>query len=89
MNIRDYASDFMIYVLSGDADLGARVKLALSQAKYDTYFFADSGELHERIKDNPPHTIVVDAGSIDKTFEIADAATKEFLKFNKKIKLRL
>ena len=65
MNIRDHSANFMVFVLSGDADIGARVKLALSQAKYDTYFFADTNELYERIKVNPPHAVVIDTGSID------------------------
>ncbi len=54
------ASEFTVYVLSQDADLGSRVKLVLSQAKYETYFFADADEMAERISLNPPHIIVVD-----------------------------
>lgn len=56
----EHASEFTIFVLSQDADLGSRVRLALSQAKYEAFFFADVDEMIQRVKINPPHLIVVD-----------------------------
>ena len=65
MNIRDCAAEFSVYVLSDDADLGAGIKLALSQANYDTYFFADANELFDRMQINPPHVVVIDHDAVD------------------------
>lgn len=60
MKIKEVASDFTVFVLSQDADLGSRVKLALSQNQYDTYFFADLDEMVQRVQLSPPHVIIVD-----------------------------
>ena len=60
MIVYEHASEFTIYVLSQDADLGSRVRLILSQSKYEAFFFADMDELLERVQLNPPHLIVVD-----------------------------
>lgn len=65
MNIRDYSSEFSVFVLSVDADLGAGVKLVLSQGNYDSYFFADANELFDRIQSNPPHIVVIDQSAVD------------------------
>lgn len=64
MNIREQASNFTIFVLSQDADLGSRTKLSLSEAKYDTYFFADFDEMFSRLQLNPPHIVVIDYESL-------------------------
>ncbi len=53
-------SEFSIFVLSQDAELGSRAKLVLSQAEFEAYFFADFDEMFERVQLNPPHVIVVD-----------------------------
>lgn len=60
MNIRQHASDFTVFVLSQDADLGSRVKLNLSQSRYEAYFFADYDEMAVRLEASPPHVVVVD-----------------------------
>ncbi|OFZ31503.1 MAG: hypothetical protein A2622_02660 [Bdellovibrionales bacterium RIFCSPHIGHO2_01_FULL_40_29] len=60
MNIQDFSSDFTIFVLSQDADLGSRVKLTLSQHRYDAFFFADPDELFLRVQSEPPHIIIID-----------------------------
>ncbi|MFZ3230523.1 MAG: diguanylate cyclase [Pseudobdellovibrio sp.] len=60
MKIKDYAADFTVFVLSQDADLGSRVKLTLARGHYETFFFADFDEMFERVKEAPPHIIVVD-----------------------------
>lgn len=62
--IREKANDFLIYVFSQDANLGAECKLALSQARYDVYYFADPAELETRIRLAPCHLLVVDVESL-------------------------
>ncbi len=64
MNIRKHAASFSIYILSQDAEMGARIRLDLSQAKYDAYFFADFDEMLSRIELDPPHLIVLDHPSL-------------------------
>lgn len=58
MNIRDYSSQFTIYVFTTDVDHGASAKVYLSQAGYDAYFFQDPEALEVRLKENPPHILV-------------------------------
>ncbi len=70
MNIREHSSDFTIFILSQDADLGSRLKLTLSKAKYDTYFFADPEEMLHRVSNAPPHLIVVDQNSAEDNLDI-------------------
>ncbi|MBC7420491.1 MAG: diguanylate cyclase [Bdellovibrio sp.] len=60
MNIRKHAAEFSVYILSQDADLGSRVKLNLSQAGYDAYFFADFEEMYTRVQITPPHLVIID-----------------------------
>ena len=62
-------SEFSIFVLSQDAELGSRVKLGLSQAEFEAYFFADFDEMFERVQLNPPHVIIVDHDVL--VFELA------------------
>lgn len=64
MNIRDYASEFSISIFSQDAHLGASLKLILSEAKYDSYYFADHTELSLRIASQPPHIVIVDVETL-------------------------
>lgn len=58
MNIRDYSSQFTVFVFTTDVDLGASVKVYLSQAGYDAYFFQDTEALEQRLKENPPHIFI-------------------------------
>jgi diguanylate cyclase (GGDEF) domain len=58
LNIRDYSSQFTVYVFTLDVDLGASVKVYLSQAGYDAYFFQDAEALEQRLQENPPHILV-------------------------------
>lgn len=64
MNIREHASDFSIFILSQDADLGAEIKLPLSQAGYQAFFFPDLDELLVRVETELPHVIVLDHHSL-------------------------
>ncbi len=58
MNIRDYSSQFTIYLFTQNVDQGASAKVYLSQAGYDAYFFQDANVLEERLRENPPHILV-------------------------------
>jgi diguanylate cyclase (GGDEF)-like protein len=58
LNIRDHSSHFTVYVFTLDVDLGASVKVYLSQAGYDAYFFQDIEALEQRLHENPPHLLV-------------------------------
>lgn len=60
LDIRDKASEFLVYVYSQDADLGAQTKLQLSLGKYQVFYFADFQELMERMSEDIPHMVVVD-----------------------------
>lgn len=86
MNIRQHASDFTVFILSQDADMGSGVKMALSQAQYDAYFFSDIDEMNERLKTNPAHIVIVDqeaiVGELDAFFE-------KTLKFSSEIRIIL
>lgn len=62
--IREKATDFLIYVFSQDANLGAECKIALSAVRYDVYYFADPNELETRLKDNPCHVLVIDVETL-------------------------
>lgn len=64
MNIRKHASNFSVYILSQDAEMGARIRLDLTQAKYDAYFMADFEEMMQRVLLDPPHIIVLDHPSL-------------------------
>lgn len=64
MNIRKHASQFSVYILSQDAEMGARIRLDLNQAKYDAYFFADFEDMFQRVQLDPPHIIVLDHPSL-------------------------
>ncbi|MBS1972062.1 MAG: GGDEF domain-containing protein [Bdellovibrionales bacterium] len=58
MNIREHSSQFSIFVYSADVDQGAAVKVALSQAGYDAYFFQELDAFQSRIKEMTPHLVV-------------------------------
>ncbi len=65
MNIRDYSSQFTVYVCSSDVDKGASAKVCLSQAGYDAYFFQDADGLEQRLNDNPPHVLVFSTSCLE------------------------
>lgn len=73
MDIRERASEFLIYIFSQDADLGASVKLRLTTAGYEVFFFADFDALLSRMNEALPHLVVIDTESlligVDKAFE--------------------
>jgi diguanylate cyclase (GGDEF)-like protein len=59
LNIRDHSSQFSVFVFMTDVDLGASVKVHLSQVGYDAYYFQDQDTVLERLRENPPHILVV------------------------------
>ncbi len=64
MNIRSQASEFSIFILTQNADLGARLKLCLSQGGYQAYFIPDIDELMVRVAADPPHIVIFDHQSV-------------------------
>lgn len=58
MDIRDFSSQFTVYVFTTDVDQGASVKVYLSQAGYDAYFIQDPEQLEQRLRENPPHVLL-------------------------------
>lgn len=64
MNIRDFAPEFTVFILSQDADLGSKVKYTLNELKYETYFFSDPEEMQRRVDLAPPHVIVIDQAAL-------------------------
>lgn len=45
MDIRDVSSQFSVYVFTTNVDTGASVKVSLSSAGYDAYYFQDPESL--------------------------------------------
>lgn len=80
MDIRDYSSQFTVFVYTTNVNLGASAKVYLSQAGYDAYFFQDLETLFDRMKENAPHILVFSttalAGSlsdfVNQTLQIND-----------------
>lgn len=64
MNIRDFSSDFLISIFSQDAELGAGLRLTLSEARYDAFYFADHSELILKLKHTPSHCVVIDVETL-------------------------
>lgn len=65
MDIREHSSQFTIFVYSADVDQGAAVKVALSQAGYDAYYFQDLEAFYERLKEMTPHLVVFATTSVE------------------------
>lgn len=59
MKIRDHASQFTVCVFSRDIDQGAGVKVALSRAGYDAYFFEDADTFLSRVQEREPHLVLL------------------------------
>ncbi len=78
MNIRDHSSQFTVYVFTPHVDPGASVKVYLSQAGYDAYFFQDLETLEIRLKENAPHVLVFSAAHLK-------AELSDFVKYVRKI----
>lgn len=64
MDIRDYSSQFTVFVYTTNVDFGASAKVYLSQAGYDAYFFQDSETLMQRLRESAPHILVFSTASL-------------------------
>lgn len=82
MNIRDHSSQFTVYVFTPNVDPGASVKVYLSQAGYDAYFFQDLETLEQRLKENAPHILVFSAAHLQ-------AELSDFVKHVRKINVEI
>lgn len=58
MDIREVSSQFSVYVFTPNVDHGAPIKVALSSAGYEAFYFQDPESLENALKDNPPHLLV-------------------------------
>lgn len=67
MDIREHASQFSIFVFSTEVDQGAGVKVSLSQAGYDAYYFQDLESFHQRLREMAPHLVVFSTTSVQGT----------------------
>lgn len=65
MDIREHSSQFSIFVYSIDVDQGAAVKVSLSQAGYDAYYFHELEPFYERLKQMTPHLVVFSTKSVE------------------------
>lgn len=64
MNIRDHSSKFTIFVYTGDVNIGASVKVALSKAGYDAYFFQELNSMMDRVRELTPHIVVYSTSTL-------------------------
>lgn len=58
MDIRQHSSQFTVHVFTTDVDMGAPIKVALSQAGYDAFYFQDPNLLENALKETAPHILV-------------------------------
>lgn len=64
MDIRQHSSQFTVYVFTTDVDMGAPIKVALSQAGYDAFYFQDPELLEKSLQENPPHILMFSTKSL-------------------------
>lgn len=65
MNIRDHSSKFTVYVFTPVVDLGAGIKVSLSKAGYDCYYFQDAEILENRLTEAAPHILLFSSQDLD------------------------
>lgn len=58
MDIREHSSQFSVYVFTPHLEKGAAIKVALSQAGYDAYYFEDAEMLEQGLRETTPHFLV-------------------------------
>lgn len=66
MKFEEQKSQFTVYVFSVDVNRGATVKVHLSNAGYDAYFFQDDETFLSRVQEYVPHVIVMDLSGLKK-----------------------
>ncbi len=58
MDIREHSSKFLVYVFTPGLDAGPSVRVSLSKAGYEAYYFEDGKAFEQRLADSPPHVLV-------------------------------
>lgn len=86
LKIREKSSEFLVYIYTQDADLGAQVKLRLSLGKYQAFYFANFEELENRMSEDIPHIVVMD---IETLLISPSEAFESLLTFSSEIKFVL
>ncbi|MFN3697593.1 MAG: GGDEF domain-containing protein [Pseudobdellovibrio sp.] len=61
MKIRDYSTQFSISIFSQNVDIGSRLKYQVSQAGYQSFFFADLDLLLNQVNTDPSHIVIFDS----------------------------
>ncbi len=64
MNIRDFSNEFLVSIFSQDADLGAEIKLSLSAARYQTFYFADHADFILKMQMSTSHIVIIDVETL-------------------------
>ncbi len=57
-------AQFSVFLLCSDVERGAGIKAALFQEGFDVYLFTAEEILFSRVKDSPPHVLVLTHGSL-------------------------
>lgn len=61
MNIRDFSSQFTVFIYDQNVDRGAELKVDLSRLGYDAYFFQDEETFFSRLHEMVPHIVIFDS----------------------------
>lgn len=78
MIIRDVSSQFTVYVFSTDLEKGAEVKVFLSRAQYQVFYFSTLEDLKVRLHEVSPHVLIVFTNSLEgKLSEFVEVATAQ------------
>lgn len=65
MDIREHSSKFTVYVFTPHLDQGAAIKVSLSKAGYDSYYFEDAGLLEQRLGEAAPHILLFGTAGLE------------------------
>lgn len=65
MDIREHSSKFTVYVFNPDVNAGAGIKVALSKAGYDCFYFQDAEVLETRMAEAAPHILIFSSHELD------------------------
>lgn len=64
MNIRDYASQFIVTLFTQNVDMGAHLKMEIGAKKYEAVLYTDHEQLIQQFQMNPSHVILIDLASL-------------------------
>lgn len=65
MNIQELRSQFSVFVFSSDVDKGAEVRVTLSRAQYQVFYFSTQEDLFNGLHETSPHVLVVFTDSLE------------------------